>query len=70
MFPFILTLSRPTPFKAFLRPFELSQRSLKIKISVNFYFNTIFCFGSRRVKIVVRNIENGVIYMRDEATDS
>ena len=30
-------------FKAFIKPFEAPQRSVKIKILVNFYFNTTFC---------------------------
>ena len=29
-------------FKAFIKPFGASQRSVKIKISVNFYFNRTF----------------------------
>lgn len=70
MLPFILTLSRPTPFKAFLRPFELSQRSPKIKISVNFISIQFSVLGREGLRDVVRNIENGVIYMTDEATDS
>ena len=28
--------------KVFTKPFEASQRSVKIKIEVNFYFNTTF----------------------------
>ena len=28
--------------KAFIKPFETPQRSVKIKISVNFHFNTTF----------------------------
>ena len=28
--------------KAFIKPFEAPQRSVKIKIKVNFYFNTTF----------------------------
>ena len=27
-------------FKAFIKPFEVPQRSVKIKIYFNFYFNT------------------------------
>ena len=29
-------------FKAFIKPFEALQMSVKIKIQVNFSFNTIF----------------------------
>ena len=29
--------------KAFKKPFEAPQRSMKIKIEVYFYFNTILC---------------------------
>ena len=29
-------------FKVFIKPFEAPQRSVKIKIQVNFYFNTTF----------------------------
>ena len=28
--------------KAFIKPFEAPQRSVKIKIQVNFYFNSTF----------------------------
>ena len=28
--------------KAFIKPFEAPQRSVKIKIQLNFYFNTAF----------------------------
>ena len=42
-----LTLNDPIPdkvkkFKAFIKPFEAPQRSVKIKIKLNFYFNTVF----------------------------
>ena len=42
-----LTLNDPIPdkvekFKAFIKPFEAPQRSVKIKIKLNFYFNTAF----------------------------
>ena len=29
-------------FKAFIKPFEAPKRSVKIKIQLNFYFNTTF----------------------------
>ena len=29
--------------KAFIKPFEAPQRSVKVKIKVNIYFNTNFC---------------------------
>ena len=29
-------------FKDFIKPFEVPQRGVKIKIQVNFYFNTTF----------------------------
>ena len=29
-------------FKAFIKPFEAPQRNVKIKIYLNFYFNTVF----------------------------
>ena len=35
-----LAILSPIP-KAFIRPFEAPQRSVKIKISVNFHFNTM-----------------------------
>ena len=35
--------------KAFIKPFEAPQRSVKIKISLNFYFNTAFR-NARNVK--------------------
>ena len=28
--------------KGFIKPFKASQRSMKMKIQVNFYFNTTF----------------------------
>ena len=38
------------PLKAFIKPFELPQRSVKIKIDVNFYFNITFLnYGMGRV---------------------
>ena len=33
---------RETILKAFIKPFETPQRSVKMKIYVNFYFNTTF----------------------------
>ena len=29
-------------FKVFIKPFEAPQRGVKIKICINFYFNTLF----------------------------
>ena len=36
--------------KAFIKPFETPQRSVKIKIYLNFYFNTAFR-NARDVKV-------------------
>ena len=45
----LLNPSHPNPgrreknkLKAFIKPFEAPQRSVKIKIQLNFYFNTTF----------------------------
>ena len=41
-------------FKAFVKPFEAPQRSMKIKISVNFF--SLSGIGAERVKMKIRYI--------------
>ena len=55
-------------FKAFIKPFEAPQRSVKIKIELNFF--TLSGIGTLRVKIieVILNLKAGPDVLRIDFT--